>query len=952
MDISTNLLNKYIQTDTNTGNIIKNTNQSSVTPPDSSISLPNVHTTGLSMVNSNLPVSYTKISEIDIPGLKEKASLFKLSNGQKVVILPKKGPTYVRTSFAVGSLNEPDELRGISHFIEHNLFNGSKDLQPGEYDKQLEQLGGVTNAYTSFNETQYHLALQLLDDYSLENAIKLNANQTQFPTFPVEQLEKEKEPVKQEIDMCSDDPGNKAFTLMLKNMFGIQTTSDDLIIGTKENINSLTREQVFDYYNTWYTPDNTITVITGDVDVNETINLVSKYFNKKADISKIQQRKYEPLIPCNQPTRVDFKQNTNPNATISLGFPVEAGTSKADKHKIDILLSLLEAKDSKLSKELDALGLDSSFGHEKLSSAPDSTEVITKLLSLPEEQVEKVLKIIYDSIIDIANNPPSAEDLQLCIQSKLNGLNKYGEYSSDINSLLVQMVKENDLNYFENIKNTLLSLSPQDISDTARKFLDLNKISICVAHPKTVSDEEIINNHNTINSNNNSKTVSFGKSINIKQDINDDINKISSRSLPNNMELSVFPVDNQADAAFNLTIKTDPDDNIYETDTIILSMLLNRGSLYNNNIAYDKLSRQYNLATGFAASQNEICVSASVAPNNIQQAMSLIKQTLLAPNFTQEEFERAKSITKDILLSRTSNPDDKLNMELFPNSNYYKSNEEQLKRLENITLSDIQNLYYKILYNGQANAAIAAPSDEQTGIADIVSGELSQNFPTFKQYVPGKDFQVNRYTPNQNAKILTAVENNAQASIIQSYQYKATGAVEDEAKIMLLNRILGGGMSSRLFDDLRNQEKIAYSVGSDSRRNYDLGQILFYIDTSTDSDITPEASPENINKALNSFKKNVEKIKTENVSQQELDAAKRFYKSQILSSLESNSDKAIFASDLKDNVYGKDYYSKLIDAIDNITVEDIRAAANYVFKDQPVTSIVASQKTFDELKLT
>ena len=113
--------------------------------------LPSVYPTGLSQVNSNLPMAYTKIGEISVPGLKEKASIFKLANGQKVVIQPKDGPTYIKTTYNVGSLNETENIRGMSHYIEHNLFNGSKDLAPKEYDKRVSELGGSTNASTGFS---------------------------------------------------------------------------------------------------------------------------------------------------------------------------------------------------------------------------------------------------------------------------------------------------------------------------------------------------------------------------------------------------------------------------------------------------------------------------------------------------------------------------------------------------------------------------------------------------------------------------------------------------------------------------------------------------------------------------------------------------------------------------------------------------------------------------------
>ena len=127
------------------------------------IELPATETVGMSQVNYTAPVSYAKIADIEVPGLSDKASVFKLSNGQKVVILPKKGPTHIKTTYGVGSLNEPDNIRGISHFIEHNLLKGSKDLPPGTYKEKVKLLGGYQNAETGLEKTAYFVQLQLSD---------------------------------------------------------------------------------------------------------------------------------------------------------------------------------------------------------------------------------------------------------------------------------------------------------------------------------------------------------------------------------------------------------------------------------------------------------------------------------------------------------------------------------------------------------------------------------------------------------------------------------------------------------------------------------------------------------------------------------------------------------------------------------------------------------------------
>ena len=101
-----------------------------------------------------------------------KAYCYRLANGQKVIIVPQEGETVLRTYVNSGSMNEPDNLRGISHYIEHNLFNGSEGLEEGEFFKAVDKMGASTNASTGFAETNYYISSNLLNDNDLENKIK------------------------------------------------------------------------------------------------------------------------------------------------------------------------------------------------------------------------------------------------------------------------------------------------------------------------------------------------------------------------------------------------------------------------------------------------------------------------------------------------------------------------------------------------------------------------------------------------------------------------------------------------------------------------------------------------------------------------------------------------------------------------------------------------------------
>ncbi len=906
-----------------------------------------INSNAISQINSNLPVSYSKVGEISIPGLNQKAHVFKLANGQKVVILSKKGPTFIKTTYNVGSLNEKDDIRGISHFIEHNMFNGSKDLAPKEYDARLSDMGGSTNASTSFDYTDYFLSLQLLDDKSLEEAIKLNANLTQYPIFQNDQLEKEKEPVKSEIDMCSDNPSSLAYSALLKNLFNIQSDSENFIIGTKDNINALTRDKVLDYFNTWYTPDNAVTVITGDVDVDETIKLVSKYYNKKNDYSKINQRQQEPLKYIDKTVRQDVIAKNSLSSSINLGFVIPEGTSQKELEDIDMLLKFLSSDNSRLTKKLDSYGAKLNTEYIKIQNKPNSAQALIMNLSVSENQIEDVLKILYDEITYISNNPPSFQDVELKKSKTIKAFNEISESSRDINSILTKVMLEGgNTNYFNDSINNILAITPLDISNAAKKFLDLNKTSIYVSHSKDANADDIQKNYNKSIS----KSISFGSSHNPMDNINDEINKIEQYRLPNNINTAIIPGEFGYKSLITADFNNEGLNNVPSPALDLLNMLLERGTAFKNIDTVSNINEQKSLYQSIFVSKKGISFSSGFYPENISEALSLLKENILYPNFSQEEFDRAKSILKDSILDEMPSADDKLYKDIFGNN--YLNKDEKLKVLDSLTLQDIQNIYYSAIANSKVNISMIAPDDKKSIMKNIMHNEFSQNMPIFKPFSTNHDSSYYTYKPNTETKVYTESIENAQAYLSQYYIYQNSENVQDEAKIKLLTEILGGGMSSRLFLDLRENQKLAYHVNAINDSVNNTGLMKLYIETTTDSPNPNEGSPENVNKALEGFNKNVELLKSQNVSQKELDRAKASVKTSILNDLETNIDKESFFSSSVSSQYGLNYYKYLLEAIDNVTVDDIRAAANYVFKNPPLLSVNASKKTLDALNLS
>ena len=168
--------------------------------------------------NVVVPTGYTKTGVQKLRNGQE-IHCYKLNNGQKVYIAPRESAmTTLNTYVNTGSMNEPDNLRGISHYIEHNLFNGSEGLEQGDFFRNVDKMGASTNASTGFAETNYYISSNLLNSSDFENKIKLHASMLETPLFATDKLEKEKGIVNSEINMITSNPENLAVNKMLKNI--------------------------------------------------------------------------------------------------------------------------------------------------------------------------------------------------------------------------------------------------------------------------------------------------------------------------------------------------------------------------------------------------------------------------------------------------------------------------------------------------------------------------------------------------------------------------------------------------------------------------------------------------------------------------------------------------------------------------------------------------------------
>ena len=211
-----------------------------------------------------------------------------LDNGLHV-ILKKDTRAPVVTShiwYKIGSVDESSGKTGLSHALEHMMFKGTKKNPGGKFSEVISKLGGKENAFTSKDYTAYY---QTLPSQYLEYAIKLESDRMSNLVVSKEDFLKEIEVIKEERRLRTDDqPEGIAYEQLYASAYN-NSAYHDPIIGWMEDLHNMTEKDIFNWYKSWYAPNNATAVIVGDIDFDKNFKLVEKYYGNKKNI-KIDNR--------------------------------------------------------------------------------------------------------------------------------------------------------------------------------------------------------------------------------------------------------------------------------------------------------------------------------------------------------------------------------------------------------------------------------------------------------------------------------------------------------------------------------------------------------------------------------------------------------------------------------------------------------------------------------------
>jgi zinc protease len=208
---------------------------------------------------------------------KEDVKVNKLDNGLKILFLEDHDIPNVAlyTFFRVGSRNERPGLTGVSHFIEHMMFNGSPKVGPGEFDRRMEFAGGANNAFTGDDMTGY---TDWFPTAALESMIEMEADRMQGLLLDPQVLESERGVIASERRMGVE---NNHDSILYENVRATAIMAHPYhwdVIGWMSDILSWKRDEIMAYYKTYYAPNNAVLILVGDFEPAKALELIRKYY--------------------------------------------------------------------------------------------------------------------------------------------------------------------------------------------------------------------------------------------------------------------------------------------------------------------------------------------------------------------------------------------------------------------------------------------------------------------------------------------------------------------------------------------------------------------------------------------------------------------------------------------------------------------------------------------------
>ena len=301
-----------------------------------------------------------------------------------------------------GSRYEPDEIAGVSHFLEHILFKGTKSWPTArDVSEAIEGVGGVMNASTDREMTVYWCKVARPH---FDRALSVLVDMMLNPLLDPVEIDKEREVVLEELRMINDYPTNRVDLLIDETLWPDQPMGRD-VGGSQESVTGLTREHILDYVRQQYTPGNAVVSVAGDISHDEVIDLLNGTLRSWKPATPMQ---WQPVQDGQTSPRVRVEQRKTDQAHLVVGLP-SLPMGHPDRYALGLMNVILgEGMSSRLFLELrEKQGLAYDV-HSSLNLFRDCGS-LTVYCGVEPRKSARAISAILEQLVGLQGDIPQAE---------------------------------------------------------------------------------------------------------------------------------------------------------------------------------------------------------------------------------------------------------------------------------------------------------------------------------------------------------------------------------------------------------------------------------------------------------------------------------------------------------------------------------------------------------------
>jgi len=819
-----------------------------------------------------------------------------LPNGLTLLIKPDNRAALASVQVWVksGSVHEDEFLgAGLSHYLEHMLFKGTKRRSSREITTEVQAHGGQMNAYTTFDRTVYHIDLP---SEHLPVAVDVLADMVLHSTLPEEECVKEKEVILREIAMGQDDPDQRLGEALFATAFREHPYRYP-IIGHREVFSAVTRSDLLAYYRARYVPNNLVVVVVGDVSVEEVQAEVQKHFGTTP------RARLAPVMVPLEPAQLASRQwHRCEDVEISRGGVAWQipGLTDEDTPALDVLSMILGVGDSSIlwQRIREKLGLVHSI--DATSWNPGSTGLFYISFTCDAAKREAVPEAIERELQKLRKTGITASQIEKAVRQLVVGeINSRKTMSGQASRLGVAEVVVGDLDFSRTYFARLAKLTTGDLKQVLVTYLNpANRTSVSL-NPQPTSLEGVP-----------TKTAAKLPRVGFEE-----------ITLPNGARLLLQPDHALPNVHLRLLGLGGPR---YEAAdrrgaTALMTTLLTKDTQRRSAEAVARTIEEVGGLFYPVSGNNTFGLAVEVLPTDLDRALEILDDAVRRPAFRPAT---VKAEREAHLAGLMADQDDVvtvggklLRKRFFGRHPFAIDSRGDEAGIKATTVADLKAMHRQLVRAG--NLVLAVSGDFDVKAITRKCRAFLASLPKGAVDVQGQDF-----SGPAEPGVFVETQPRQQAVVFEAYQ--GPSLWDPDFAVSDVMDELFSGMSSRLFERVRDDLGLAYFVRSSRVIGLDCGMFYFYAGTAPGSE----------GAVLREVAAEIKRVAGGGVTSEELCRCQTRLKSARRMGLQTNGSRAMKAA--LNALYGKpvnddERYDAEIDAV---TRRDLSRFAKKYFKRQ------------------